>query len=154
MNLRAGILGFIVPGLGQIVNRRREEGLIVFGLWLLWIFVSKYLLELQLILVLIGWFVFSGYSALDAFLFNPKKIREEEMQLKEFEEMIEEKEKKEETELSEARESLERNLSRKYSDFKLLEIKKKEGEIKASVVIEGKFYELTVEKDGTIISKN
>jgi len=98
MTFLAGVLGLLVPGTGQVINRKYYEGLIIFGSWLLWIFVSKYLFELDLILIGLGWFVFAGYSAFDSFLYNPKKAREEKKQLKEFDEMQQQEEKQKEIE--------------------------------------------------------
>jgi len=93
MNFLAALISLIVPGTGQILNRKYEEGSIIFGLWLLWLFLAKYLLGLDLVLIGLGWFVFAGYSAFDSLLYNPKKAREEKKQLKEFDEMQQQEEK-------------------------------------------------------------
>ncbi len=160
MGFLSGIMGLLVPGSGQVFNRKYEEGLIVFGLWMLWLFVSRYLLTLEITITLIGWFVFAGYSGVDAFLFNRKIVREEYLQLKEFDEMQkqrdiirEETEKQKETEIKELKQMLEKNLSENYNDFQILEIQKKGGGINAKVIIEGKYFNLGLSKTGEIISK-
>jgi len=150
MSLIAAGLSLIVPGAGQVLNREHEQGLIIFGLWLLWLFVSNYLIDVELYLIVIGWLVFVGYSVFDALLFDPKKIKEEDIQLQEFQEMEEEREIKEKKDLKETKEMLEKNLAEEYSDFEILEIKKEKKEIKAKVLINGKFHELTVSTTGEI----
>jgi len=148
----AGLIGFLFPGSGQVLNRKYWEGLMVFGSWMLWLFVSRYLLELELTLIVIGWLVFSAYSGFDAFLFDPRKIKQEDTQMKEFDELQEEKEKNREIELTKIRKLLERNLETEFTDFKILEMEKKEDEIKVKAEIEGRFVELIVSIDGEILS--
>lgn len=48
---------------------------------------------MELIYVLIGWLFFVAFSVLDAIMFESKKIREEDIRIKEFEEMQEKKKK-------------------------------------------------------------
>jgi hypothetical protein len=154
MGLFTAVMGFVVPGSGQVFNREYLHGILVFILWITWVFLSKYQLKLDITLVLIGWLVFAGYSAFDGMLFETKKTRQEDTQLEEFGEMQEEKEKEEKTELAETKKFLEEELERKYSDFEILDLKKEKGEIKAKVIIQGKYSELTITEKGEIISKN
>ncbi len=96
MTVIAGIIGLFVPGTGQVYHRKYIEGALIFFLWLLWIVLAKYFFELEPVYVLIGWGVFAFYSAIDGILFEDKKTREEDIRIKEFEEMKKLKEKKEE----------------------------------------------------------
>lgn len=152
MSFLAGAIGFVFPGAGQVLNRKYWDGLIIFGSWLLWLFVSRFLLELEIELIVVGSLAFSVYSAFDASTFDRKKIREEDSQIKEFHDLQEEEEEKIELELSKIRELLEKNLEKEFNSFKILEMEKKGGEIKAKAEIEGKFVELTVSLAGEILS--
>ncbi len=152
MNFISALLSLFIPGSGQVLHREHEQGLIIFGLWILWLFLSKYFFELDLIFVFIGWSFFSVYSSFDALIFNSKKIKREDSQLKEFDEMRNQKEKEEEYELKATKILLEKELNSKYDSFQILEIKKDKGEIKVKAVIQGKFVELNVSKNGEIIS--
>ncbi len=150
MSLIAAGLSLIVPGAGQVLNREHEQGLIIFGLWLLWLFVSNYLFKAELYMIAMGWLIFLGYSVFNALLFDPKNIKQEDVQLQEFQEMEEEKKQAEEKELKEARELLEKNLEKEHESFDVLEMKKKGKEITAKAIIDGQFYELTVSPSGEI----
>ncbi|MBU2476346.1 hypothetical protein KKG83_02640 [Candidatus Micrarchaeota archaeon] len=153
MGVLAAVMGFMVPGSGQVFNREYTHGLFVFGLWILWIYLSKYQLMLDSTIILIGWFVFAGYSAFDGMLFETKKTKQEDTQLEEFDEMQKEKKWQTETELADTKEFLKEELERKYSDFEILDLKKEKGEIKAKVIIKGIYSELTITEKGEIISK-
>lgn len=62
--LVSGIASFVVPGLGQLLNRKYGRGGVLFGLWLL---VSAGAMIAALGLVLIVHVVFMIASAIDAY---------------------------------------------------------------------------------------
>ncbi|PIN98528.1 MAG: hypothetical protein COT90_03850 [Candidatus Diapherotrites archaeon CG10_big_fil_rev_8_21_14_0_10_31_34] len=94
MSLPAALMSILVPGTGQVYHRKYVEGAIIFFLWGVWIILTTYFIKLELVFVLVGWLFFVAFSSIDAILFESKKVREEDIQIKEFEEMEESTEKR------------------------------------------------------------
>lgn len=153
MNYLSALISFVVPGSGQVWYREYAHGLIIFGFWLAWIFISKFAFSFDNLFVFMGWLVFSGYSAFDALIFNPRNIKQEDTQIEEFEEMLEERKKSETEETQEAKKLIETELKKKYTNYRILEMKKDKRDVKVKALINGENYELIVDPEGEITIK-
>jgi TM2 domain-containing membrane protein YozV len=87
MGLIAGIIGLIVPGLGQVANRQVVKGLAVFILMVLCTLGTYFLLKgfaLRELGTFAVYLFFAIYGGLDAYLFDSRTQEIQDKQLTEF----------------------------------------------------------------------
>jgi len=154
MGLAAAVIGFIAPGIGQFANREYFKGLIVLFLWVGLIGTGHLLFSFPLLLLGIIYFIFSMYSALDAYIYNPLPRERTEKQIDEFTVMQEETLKKKEEQKEKIKSKIIEQMMQKYGERpEIVELERISGTMnwKCVAKIGKNYYQLSVNAEGKII---
>ena len=152
-NLIATISGFIVPGIGQMLNRQLLHGGVILIFLIISIILAFMLLNLPWYGLAVIYLVFSAYSAIDAWIYSPRKDEIEDKKLMEFEEMQKNLQEKEEREKENLKDKLKMSLVNRYGqgNYEITQLTKKGDKWRAEIKVNEKHFEVNVSNEGILL---
>jgi TM2 domain-containing membrane protein YozV len=156
MALIAAFFGFLIPGLGQIINGQNFKGITVMLVWIAGVAATFFYFEgfyLQTIATIIVHLFFALFSAIDAFIFNPREKEFVEKAIQEFEKTEMERTLAFEKTVKKIRKNLREELEKTFGtkDFEIVKISKIEGKWIATIKVQEKEFEIEVTVEGKIV---
>lgn len=152
-NLIATISGLIIPGTGQMLNRQFLHGGVVLIFLIISLTAAFMLLKFEWYGLAVIYLVFSAYSAIDAWIYSPRKDEIEDKKLSEFEEMQKNLQEKEEREKENLKDKLKMSLINRYGqgNYAIIKLTKKGDKWRAEIKANEKYFEVNVSNEGIIL---